>query len=308
MSAVDKPSLSEGDKPSSDKDSSGKKSYLNDNKKDNPNLEIPDDWEYIKTDGFGPFITKVVFRNSQGELIHWESRFYRKHNKELEISTGSTWWAPGSTTWWIGILFAIGSFLFALGSIPSYFKYIGVNLDGLTFFVGSIFFTSAAYLQYLESANAPRKILNNIKNKLYFIFWQPKRIDWLSTLIQLIGTVFFNFSTFNAIRYTSVDQIDKLVWSPDVYGSICFLVASLLAWWEVSHAFWSLNVHKISWWIAFLNLLGSIAFGISAIGAYVLPSTGLPKNELMVNLGTFIGAACFLIGGILLLPERTLEK
>lgn len=69
-----------------------------------------------------------------------------------------------------------------------------------------------------------------------------------------------------------------------------------------------LKINKISWWIAILNLVGSIAFGISAIGAYVLPSTGLPKNEVIVNLSTFIGAICFFVGGLLLLPERTKEE
>jgi len=42
-----------------------------------------------------------------------------------------------------------------------------------------------------------------------------------------------------------------------------------------------------------LNLIGSIAFGFSAMAAYVIPTTGLPKNEMIVNLGTFIGAICF---------------
>lgn len=283
-------------------------SYSIEKKINIPYLTIPDDWDYVKTEGFGPFTTKAVLKNPKGELIYWDSRFHRKHNKKLDINSGSTWWAPGSITWWIGILFAIGSSLFALGSIPAYFKYVGINLDGLTFFAGSIFFTSAAYLQYLESANVPREILNNIKRKLYFIFWEPKRIDCWSTLIQLVGTIFFNFSTFNAIRYSTIDQIDHLVWSLDVYGSICFLIASLLAWWEISHALWSFKINKISWWIAFLNLLGSIAFGMSAIGAYVLPSTGLPKNEMIVNLGTFTGAICFFVGGLLLLPERTKEE
>jgi hypothetical protein len=56
-----------------------------------------------------------------------------------------------------------------------------------------------------------------------------------------------------------------------------------------------------------LNLIGSIAFGFSAMAAYVIPTTGLPKNEMIVNLGTFIGAICFFMG-LLLLPERTKQK
>ena len=271
-----------------------------------PYLIIPQGWSCLKSKGIGPFVTKAELKSPEGKIIIWDSRYHRKHHSNLEITPGSTWWAPGSAGWWIGILFAIGSFLFALGSIPIYFNSVGTSLDAITFFTGSIFFTSAAYLQYLESVNAPNRVSDSIKEKLYFIKWQPNRIDWWATGIQLIGTLFFNISTFNALRSNSnVNLMNHLVWSPDVYGSICFLIASLLAWWEVSHALWSWKLGNISWWIAALNLIGSVAFGFSAIGAYILPATGLPKNEILVNLGTFIGAICFLIGGLLLLPERT---
>jgi len=49
----------------------------------------------------------------------------------------------------------------------------------------------------------------------------------------------------------------------------------------------------------------SIAFGVSAAAAFILPATGQPMNLTLVNLGTFTGGICFLIGAILLLPERT---
>ncbi len=54
-----------------------------------------------------------------------------------------------------------------------------------------------------------------------------------------------------------------------------------------------------------LNLVGSVAFGVSAVAAFVVPSTGSLLDEQLSNLGTFVGALCFLAGGILLLPERT---
>ena len=273
-----------------------------------PYLNLPSNWSYLKSKGIGPFISCAEFYNPKGEIVLWESRYHRKHHSNLDKSQGSTWWAPGSAGWWIGILFGIGSSLFALGSIPFYFNFVGTAFDSITFFTGSIFFTSAAYLQYIESTNAPRSI-DSIKEKLHFLTFEPKRIDWWATAVQFIGTIFFNISTFNAIQSgLNTNQMNHLVWSPDAYGSICFLIASLLAWWEVSHALWSWKIKKISWWISILNLIGSVAFGISAIGAYVLPSTGLPQNIVIVNLGTFIGAICFFIGGILLLPERTKEK
>jgi uncharacterized membrane protein YkvI len=90
-----------------------------------------------------------------------------------------------------------------------------------------------------------------------------------------------------------------------VLGSICFLVASGLAWFEVCHGWTAWRPRSLSWWITLLNLIGSIAFGISAVASYVIPATGELRNAERANLGTFIGAVCFFLGALLLLPERT---
>lgn len=42
-----------------------------------------------------------------------------------------------------------------------------------------------------------------------------------------------------------------------------------------------------------VNLVGSVAFGLSALAAVVTPTTGEPLNLAIVNAGTFIGALCF---------------
>jgi len=88
-------------------------------------------------------------------------------------------------------------------------------------------------------------------------------------------------------------------------GSGCFLIASSLAWFEVVHSVWSWKPRSIPWWVVALNLIGSASFGISAISAYTLPATGQFINVALVNIGTFVGAVCFFVGAMLLLPERT---
>ena len=95
------------------------------------------------------------------------------------------------------------------------------------------------------------------------------------------------------------------VWRPDALGSVCFLVSSWLAWAEECHGPFAWRPSHISWWITMLNLVGSIAFGVSAIASYVKPNGQLVSLAL-TNLGTFVGAVCFLVGAVLLLPERTL--
>ena len=280
---------------------------VNKNKCDVLPVNLPEEWSCLNADGPGPFATEATLRNAEGKTVPWASRHNRKHHFQLDKSKGSTWWAPGAIGWWIGILFSIGASCFAVGAIPSYLTAVGNTYDGLTFFTGSIFFTTAAFLQYLEAINTPQNPLNK-KEKFQFLAVNPKRIGWWAVAVQLIGTLFFNLNTFNSLRSDlSINQLTHLVWIPDAYGSICFLIASLLAWMEVSHALWSWNPRSFSWNVAGLNMLGSIFFGISAVGAFVLPDTGLPLNVFLVNMGTFAGAVCFLIAAILLLPERAHE-
>jgi hypothetical protein len=47
-----------------------------------------------------------------------------------------------------------------------------------------------------------------------------------------------------------------------------------------------------------------VAFGVSAVAAYVVPASGDVWNAEVSNLGTLVGAICFLIGASLLLPSR----
>ena len=65
-----------------------------------------------------------------------------------------SWWAPAS--WWIAVLFIAGSACFLVAPIPAFLQLVGPAVDGAVFFVGSLLFTSAAALQWLETVNANR--------------------------------------------------------------------------------------------------------------------------------------------------------
>jgi hypothetical protein len=242
-------------------------------------------------------------------LARWDSRRQRKHADST--AGGGTWWAPEARGWWIGILFAVGSALFALGAVPGYAGAVGARTDSITFFVGSLFFTTAAFLQYRESVDAgangqaggPGRRAHGWGRVIVF---RPRQIDWWASGIQLVGTIYFNVSTGNAVRVDlSAQAAQQHVWRPDAVGSVCFLVASGMAWFEVCHGWTAWSPGSISWWITGLNMVGSIAFGVSAVAAYIVPSTGQIWHAELSNLGTFVGALCFLFGAVLLLPERT---
>ena len=113
------------------------------------------------------------------------------------------------------------------------------------FFVGSLFFTLAALLQLLQLTSA------------------PGRSDWWAALIQFVGTVFFNVNTFRAMRDSfDTSNVDRLVWAPELVGSICFLVSGLIAYLEVRDGGLRVAARTLDWKIATVNLAGCVLFGI----------------------------------------------
>lgn len=238
-------------------------------------------------------MTRATLRRADGSVIRWRSRAQRKR--------------PGGLALWMAGLFMAGSLCFAAGAIAS--QWGSASLEGpigVTFFVGSLLFTSAAYLQWTEAVNVDWRGEGAADRRRRWrpASWEPRRIDWLAAAVQLGGTLFFNVSTFLAMqRGLDARKADLRVWAPDVEGSVCFLVASVLAYAEVCGRWVCWRARSLPWWITALNLLGSVAFGLAAIGALVVPSTNEPLAAHLDNAGTTLGAVCFFLGALLLIPE-----
>ena len=136
----------------------------------------------------------------------------------------------------IGVLFMIGSACFAVASLPGASS-VSDKAVGVIYFVGSIFFTTAASEQLRVARGEGKEA-------------------WAAG-VQFAGTLFFNVTTFFGMyHHFEAHTSNLLVWSPDVFGSICFLASSVLAELAVLHA---VLVIRRS---ATLNLVGSVAFGI----------------------------------------------
>lgn len=201
---------------------------------------------------------------------------------------------------WIAWLFIIGSSLFALGAVPFYAEAVGLRWCAATFFVGSLFFTCAAFLQYREAVDALPAAGATPRHSLWV--WAPRNLVWLAAAVQLAGTLWFNWSTGNALRDNlSAALTEQRVWRPDALGSIAFLVASAVALREAGRGAIAGRPRPRTWKIGVFNLAGSVAFGVSAVAAFVIPSSGDVLNAELSNLGTLVGALCFLAGAILML-------
>jgi hypothetical protein len=206
----------------------------------------------------------------------------------------------------IAALFMIGSFGFALGCISAYASAVGAKADAITFFVSSIFFTTASFWQLVQSQSpglaATGTPHDEERQRVRFLAWLPHDKAWLAAATQFPGTLFFNGTTFWAITVAmSNSQYDKVVWRPDFYGSILFLVSSAFAILALGRVR-SWRPREAGWWVAWLNMLGSIAFMASAIGAFVIPRTDSAVDLTIADRGTLVGAVCFFVGALLAIP------
>jgi hypothetical protein len=272
-----------------------------------------------------PFVTRRVFRQSDGSQTEWHSRHHRKGLVRQERARAEainrllvrSLWLPWKLNWWIGMVFALGSLLFAAASVLSLSPALAASLSlepesiNAIFFAGSVPFTLAAYLQLFQAANAPPFSISdaNKPTRTILFGWKPGDIGWLSCALQFVGTILFNFNTFDAmIPSLTWFEEDLVIWVPNIIGSILFLASGYLAFIETCHGYWGWHLRSISWWCVFINLLGCIGFMISALFSIFLPG---PPEEAMVTLAvafTLQGAICFLIGSLLMLPETAFEE
>jgi hypothetical protein len=186
---------------------------------------------------------------------------------------------------WMALCFALGATCFLVGPFPGYAQLVGEEADAITFFAGSILFTSGGLLQS-------------------WLAWPDRkssgggRAAWWAAIVQSAGTLLFNVTTYQALHTALTSpQYNKLVWRPDWRGSVCFLVSGVIAYRASPRARW----HGLlpvrgggGWWQPAVNLLGCVFFGIAAVAGYVVPQTGSMLDQAAANWNTALGAACFL--------------
>ncbi len=198
---------------------------------------------------------------------------------------------------WMALFFALGSTCFLVGPFPGYAQLVGADADAVTFFVGSILFTAGGALQTLVAF--PERDSGGAGHAA-----------WRAATIQSVGTLLFNVTTYHALHTALTNSnYDRLVWRPDAFGSICFLVSGAIAY-DASHRRgWRPARDRAGWWEPSINLLGCILFGISAIAGYLVPATGSLLNLAWANWNTGLGAACFLACALATLRTgRTLKS
>ncbi len=152
----------------------------------------------------------------------------------------------------VALLFMVGSTWCVVGSVPSYAEAVGGSADSVTYFVGSIFITSASFSQLLQAQTpamtSADEETQHVPAPVRFWAWLPHDRSWLAAVTQFPGTLFFNLSTAAALAHNlTVEQQDEHVWRASyvlpttgelvnswwsitgkLLGAVCFLVGAAL--------------------------------------------------------------------------------
>lgn len=254
------------------------------------------------------------------------SRRHRKNIQPLKLIAGKKlrhepvpskewlrFWAPKKLSWWIAIAFMIGSALFSLGAAITIFPTLltpwwhQASINNLVYFTGSIFFTTGAYMQWLQSINGDLEAISSDpdvhQTRWHWFGWRPRNLGYLASSTQLIGTILFNVNTGDDF-FTGLTTLERdiVIWSPNMFGSICFLLSSVLSYFEVTHRIGYFNLRDFTVWMAIMNFFGSVTFQISAVASFV-EGDGSLWWSFGSYWGTFTGGFFFFIASYLLIPE-----
>ncbi|MFF8731684.1 hypothetical protein ACF073_35135 [Streptomyces sp. NPDC015171] len=273
-----------------------------------------------RAEGAGPFTTRLTWHLPDGGSALWESRIARRRGVVAVRAPGA---ADSRTVRAdavaIGrlrrlnviaaVAFIVGGALFAAGAAIAQFGSGDATECASIYFVGGLFFNTGGYISLLQVINSPRHVAGG-QGRLVTRGWrwwsyEPMRVDWLSTFVLFAGTLVFAVSLLDSfLRGLSVQQVNRLIWAPDMVGCLLFLVSGHLGFVEICHGELCVHPHSLGWWIVAVNQLGSVLFMVAALAAFTRPATDTLIAAGIANWGTLIGALCFSLGGLLQLYEH----
>ncbi|MPY35672.1 hypothetical protein FNH09_31895 [Streptomyces adustus] len=271
-------------------------------------------------EGAGPFTTRLTWHVPGGSTTVWESRIARRrgtlavrppgagagrHTRADDVGIGRL----RRLNLVSALAFVVGGALFAAGAAVAQFGSGDATLCASIYFVGGLFFNTGGYVSLLQVINAPRHTGGGegrlITPRWRWWSYEPMRVDWLCAFVLFAGTLVFAVSLLDSfLRGLSVQQVNRLVWAPDVIGCVLFLISGHLGFVEICHGRFCLRRRSLGWWIVAVNQLGSVLFMLSAIAAFTRPASGGLVNAGIANWGTLTGALSFSLAGVLQLCEH----
>ena len=282
-------------------------------------LGHPGRWALGRVERSGWFTTAITWHRDDGTSVRWASRAGRRRGRvELRDSEGRVAGVvdahPATARRMVRInavaalSFVIGGSLFAIGPLLAEFGVGSVRTADVVYLIGGVFFSLGGYTSVVQASNTPTDIdeSGSLSSASWsWGRWRPHDIGWLSVTVLFVGTLLFGVSLVAAFAENlTARQSNGWIWLPDILGCVCFLASGHLALLEVCHGRIGVRTDDLGWWIVAVNQIGSVLFFLAGLAAFTRPATSTEVNVGLVNWGTFAGAVCFVIGGVMQLFER----
>ena len=177
----------------------------------------------------------------------------------------------------------LGGSLFAVGAALAQLGVGSLDAVNITYLVGGFFFSVGGFTSIVLVVHLTRE-----------------RRSWRSAVVLFVGTLLFAVSLVAAFAEgLTPRQSDGWIWFPDILGCVCFLASGHLAMLDVCGGRVGVRVHLLGWWVVAVNQLGSVLFFLAGLAAFIRPATSQALDTGLVNWGTFAGAVCFAVGGLI---------
>ncbi len=175
------------------------------------------------------------------------------------------------------------------------------------FLVGASFFLLAATLAFVLVMHT-RPIGHGVPPEHLGEYWfapssrwsvftiNPRRVDWWSNLLQLLGAAIFEFNSIAAVVPPWFESHPNLtIFMPSTIASVLFVVSSYMKLVEAVHAWWAVKPQSLGWWEGVCNVAGSLGFLTASVAGFW--STDRLTVEIVgVYLWYFVGSIFFWLG------------
>jgi len=177
------------------------------------------------------------------------------------------------------VAFVLGGSLFALGAVFAQLGSTTTVTVNVTYLVGGFFFSLGGYAS--------------------IVLTTPGELERRSAVVLFVGTLLFAVSLVAAFAEgLTPRQSNGWIWFPDILGCVCFLASGHLAMLDVGEGHVRVRPRLTGWWVVAVNQFGSVLFFLAGLAAFTRPATSEALDVGLVNWGTFAGALCFALGGV----------
>ena len=183
------------------------------------------------------------------------------------------------------VAFVLGGSLFALGAAFAQVGSQSLVTVNVTYLVGGFFFSLGGYASIMLTS--------------------PGELGRRSAVVLFVGTLLFAVSLVAAFAEgLTPRQSNGWIWFPDILGCVCFLASGHLAMLDVGEGHVRVRPRLTGWWVVAVNQFGSVLFFLAGLAAFTRPATTQALDAGLVNWGTFAGAVCFAVGGVIQAFDR----